>query len=123
MALVLAILLAAQAPAAEGWPSFGERDGYVVSWDSAGVVRKGSIVQVRVRMRSAPSNATYTNAFGRLEIDCPGNLARVLDVINYNADGSAGPSYAGERPFHSINPGSPYATLRETLCPGVQPSK
>jgi len=119
MSLILAVLFAAQAPAAApDWRPLGGRDGIAVSWDAGALVRNGDVATMRIRLfRDGSVAADYVHTVSRIDIDCKAGRGRVVETTNYNSDGTTGLIDKEAQPYTSISPDSFFGSLRAVACP------
>ena len=119
MSMVVALWLAAQAPAAvPDWRVIGEHQELVIAWDAGSIVRSGELTQVRIRLSpKSPTQADKVTSISRIDIRCADGTARVAETANYFPDGRAGPGDKDAQPFEPIPPNSFFATVRTAVCP------
>jgi hypothetical protein len=114
--LAFLLAVAVQAPAQPDWHSLGVTgNGRQTFYDPASVVRTGPVTRVRVR-----SNGENAYAFSTIELRCASFEARVIDVVNYNGDGSEASRSDLATPFRAIMGASFLATLAREVCGAAQ---
>lgn len=118
MILSISLLAAvAMQPAPPDWRVLNTTPEREMSWDASGVTRDGETATVRIRFIHIPARqGANAYAISRVEIRCAAGLVRVVDTVNYSADGIAGQRDVSQMPFDAIPPDSFINTVRTQVC-------
>ena len=117
MFLSISLLAAAFLQPAPDWRTFSSTAERQLSWDANGVTRDGETTTVRLRFVHIPARqGANAYAISRIEFRCAAGQVRVIDTVNYAADGTAGRVDTSALPFEAIPPNSIIAVVRNQVC-------
>lgn len=117
MILSISLLAVAFMQPAPDWRELSSSSERQLSWNANDVTRDGETTTVRLRFVTLPAR-TGANAYAisRIEIRCGAGLVRVVETVNYSADGTVGRRDASALAFETIPANSIIETVRNEVC-------